>query len=356
MNDTATDTVRVPADELRELAAAAFRAIGVPEADAQAAGDVLWMGEMMGISTHGTRRLITYVQRVRDGAIAADPKSGYARKAPSITVVDGANGLGPVVGSRGAAEAMALAAATGIGYVACRDSHHFGPIAPYAWRAVEQGLVCFMGTNAQPVMAPWRGRRLAHGNNPFAFAAPRRAGPPFILDIAQSVVAYSKLRHAHEAGQSIPAGWAADAHGRVTTDAAAGMGGWVLPMGGHKGYGLALAVEMLAAVMAGGAFGTEVRPLYARDDRPQGVCHFFLVIDPERTVGRDAFVARMDEMCAMMKETPALDPAEPVLVPGEPEAAKMAEYGADGVPLPAAWYAEIQGLARGEPPRSMPPR
>lgn len=354
MSDPATETVRVPAETLRALATASFRAVGVPEDDARAAGDVLWLGEMMGISTHGTRRLITYVQRIRDGAIAADPDIAYQRGAPSITVIDGANGLGPVVGSRGAAQAITLATDTGIGYVACRNSHHFGPIAPYAWRAVERGLVCFMGTNAQPVMAPWRGRRLAHGNNPFAFAAPRRAGPPFILDIAQSVVAYSKLRHAHEAGRSIPAGWAADARGRVTTDARAGMDGWVLPMGGHKGYGLALAVEMLAAVMAGGAFGTEVRPLYARDDRPQGVCHFFLVIDPERTIGRDAFVDRMEALCAMMKETPALDAAEPVLVPGEPEAATMAEYAAEGVPLPAAWYEEIQGLARGEPPRSMP--
>ena len=356
MTAASIPTIRVPADELRELARASFRAVGVPETDADAAGDVLWMGEMMGIGTHGTRRLITYIQRIHDGAIKADPDIRYDRTAPSITVIDGDDGLGPVVGSRGAAEAIARARETGIGYVACRNSHHFGPVAPYAQRAVDAGLVCFMGTNSQPVMAPWRGGRLAHGNNPFAFAAPRRNGPPFLLDIAQSVVAFSKLRHAHEAGQPIPEGWAADGDGRPTTDPKAGMDGWVLPIGGHKGYGLALAVEMLGAAMAGGAFGTEVQPLYRRDDRPQGVCHFFMAIDPERTIGREAFLDRMDALCAMMKTTPAAKADEPVLVPGEPEAAKIADCTANGVPLPPAWYEEIQGLARGERPRSMPPQ
>src|SRR3546814_17305602 len=112
---------------------------------------------------------------------------------------------------------------------------------------------------------------------------------------------------------------------------------------------------MLGAAMAGGAFGTEVQPLYRRDDRPQGVCHFFMAIDPERTIGREAFLDRMDALCAMMKTTPAAKADEPVLVPGEPEAAKIADCTANGVPLPPAWYEGIQGLARGARPHTIPP-
>ncbi|MCB9871595.1 MAG: Ldh family oxidoreductase [Ectothiorhodospiraceae bacterium] len=349
-----TDTVRVPCDELRALTHAALEAVGVPPADAADAGDVLWRAQMMGITTHGVRRLIPYIQRIHDGAIDPNPTIEHVRKAPSITVIDGGNGLGPVIGSRGTAEAIRLARETGIGYVACRASHHFGPVMPYLLRAVEAGMVCFMGTNVQPVMAPWRGARLAHGNNPIGFGGPRRDGYPFLLDIAISVVAFSKLRHAKEAGEPIPEGWAADSAGRPTTDPVAGMGGWVLPIGGHKGYGLALAVEMLAAGLAGGALGTEVHGLFERGPRAQGVCHFFMAIDPERTIGLDAFRDRMEVLCAMMHDTPAVDPAEPVLVPGEPECALMADCEANGVPLPAQWLDEIRGLARGEMPRSMP--
>lgn len=348
------ETVLVPAPELRAMCHAAFEAAGVPPEDARAAGDVLWTGEMMGISTHGVRRLSFYIPRIHDGAIRARPAIRLQRTGPAVTVVDGGNGLGPVVGSRGTDEAMRLAAESGIGYAACHSSHHFGPVAPYALRAVEAGMVAFMGTNAQRVMAPWRGARVAHGNNPMAFAAPRRNGPPFILDVAQSVVAYSKLRHAKEAGEPIPEGWAADAQGRPTTDPAAGMDGWVLPIGAHKGYGYALAVDILAAALTGGALGTEVQELYRRDATPQGVCHFFIVIDPRKTIGLEGFLDRMDTLCEMMKSVPPVDPAEPVLIPGEPEAAHMAEREAHGVPLPAAWLADIEALARGETPRGRP--
>src|SRR3546814_19509219 len=119
-----------------------------------------------------------------------------------------------------------------------------------------------MVTNSQPVMALWRGGRLAHGNNPFAFAAPRRNGPPFLLDLAQSVVAFSKLRHAHEAGQPIPEGWAADGDGRPPTDPKAGVEGWVLPNGGPKGSGLGLPEGMLGAATAGGRVGPEAPTPY----------------------------------------------------------------------------------------------
>lgn len=356
MNAEADTIVHVPSDELRTVARQAFVAVGVSEEEAKRAGDILWTAERMGLTTHGVRRIIFYVQRVHDGAINPTASIKVERTAPSMAVIDGDRGLGPIVGARGVDEAIAMARETGIGYVACRNSHHFGPVAPYALQATEAGMVAFMGTNAQPVMAPWLGKQLAHGNNPIALASPRRNGPPFILDIAQSVVAFSKLRHAKEAGHDLPPGWAADNEGRPTTDPSAGLEGWVLPIGGHKGYGLALAVDILAGALAGGAVASEVRSLYARDAQSQGVCHFFLVIDPERLIGREAFLDRVDTLCALMNATPSVDPADPVLIPGEPEAASMRRCDEEGIPLPIDRYRELQSMAQGGVPQSMPDR
>ena len=356
MADHRETIIRVDPAELRTVSIQAFVAAGVPETEATHAGDVLWTAELMGITTHGVRRIITYVQRIHDRAITPRPDIKVEQTAPSMAVVDGNNGLGPVVGTRGAKLATSLAKKTGIGFVACRNSHHFGPVAPYALEAVNNGCVAFMGTNAQPVMAPWLGKKLAHGNNPIAFAAPRSNGPPFILDIAQSIVAFSKLRHAHEAGERIPENWASDSEGRPTTNPAEGLNGWVMPIGGHKGYGLALAVEILAAALSGGAVASEIKPLYNRDATPQGVGHFFMVIDPDRMIGKEQFLERVDTLCHLMASTMPINPDDPVKIPGEHEAERMARNKVDGIPIPRDRYEELKSLARGEVPVSMPRR
>ena len=349
-----TDIIRIQKDELHTVCRSAFERVGVPSDDADAAADILVVGDLMGISTHGTRRVIIYCQRILDGAIVADPDISVDERSPCLALIDGGNGMGPVIGSRGVATAIRLAKESGMAYVGCRNSHHFGPVAPYTARACDAGMVSLMGTNTQPIMAPWRGAAVVHGNNPIGVGAPRRDGPPFILDMAQSVVAYSKLRHAYEAGEEIPEGWAADADGRVTTDPLKGMKGWVLPIGGHKGYGLALAVDMLSGVLSGGHAATAVNELFRRDATPQGVAHFFIVLDPARLLGEDAYFEQMETFCRAIKGTPAADPALPVLIPGEPEAESMAETLAMGIPMPRERFEDIQRIADGQQPLTMP--
>lgn len=349
-----TDIIRIPKAELHTVCRAAFERVGVPSPDADAAADILVVGDLMGISTHGTRRVIIYCQRILDGAIVADPEITVEERSPCLAVIDGGNGMGPVVGSRGVAAAVRLAKESGMAYVGCRNSHHFGPVAPYSARACDAGMVSIMGTNTQPVMAPWGGAALAHGNNPIGVAAPRRDGPDFILDMAQSVVAFSKLRHAHEAGETIPEGWAADADGHGTTDPLAGMKGWVLPIGGHKGYGLALAVDMLSGVLSGGHSATGVNQLFRRDETPQGVAHFFIALDPARLLGEETYYAQMETFCQTIKATPPADAGDPVLVPGEPEAESMAETLEAGIPMPRERFEDIERIADGKQPRTMP--
>lgn len=350
---TKQEGLRVPADKVLHLTKTALERVGVPEGDAAAAAEVLVSADLQGIVTHGTRRLAPYIARIRDGAFRSRAEIRIETPAPAVAVVDGGSGLGPVVGRKGLDLALKMAAESGIAFVTCRNSQHFGALAPYGRLAAGAGKVCLMGTNALATMAPWGGREVRVGNNPFGLAAPRRNAPPFILDIAMSVAARGKMRLAQDRGEPIPPGWALDARGRPTTDPLEGLKGFVLPIGGHKGYGLALMVDILAGVLSGGAVSTEVRSLFQQKTEPQRVSHFFIAIDPDRILGRAAYEDRMEALCGLMKTTPPFDPGKPVLIPGEIEARTHADRSANGIPMTADDLAALEALARGEPPRKV---
>lgn len=346
-------TVRVGQDKLLSLTTSALAAVGVPLVDAEIAAGILVTADLQGIDTHGTRRLAPYLARIRDGVFNPRPNIRLEQTGTSAAIVEGDNGLGPVVGCRGLELALRLAKESGTAYVGCRNSQHFGALAPYALRAAEAGVLCFLGTNAFTTMAPWGGRDIRVGNNPLGLGAPRRNAPPFILDIAMSVAARGKMRKAAEKGEPIPEGWALDADGSPTTDPEKGLAGYVLPIGGHKGYGLALMVDVLAGALSGGAVSTEVNSLFQQRDRPQRVSHFFIAIDPAKTIGTEAYLDRIETLCALMKTTEPFDAESPVLVPGEIEAQRMQERCEAGIPMESELLESIRGLARGEAPKSV---
>ena len=319
----------------------------MPADDAETAADILVRTDLMGIETHGTRRLGMYIGHIRRGGTKATPNITTSELSPAIAMVDGDHGLGSVVASRGLTEAIRLARRSGLAYVACRNSNHFGAVGPYVLGACRQRLVCFMGTNASVTMAPWGGREPKIGNNPIGIGAPRRQEPHFMLDIAMCVAARGKMRGAKDRGEQIPLGWALDPDGNPTTDPLKGLEGFVLPIGGHKGYGLALAVDLLAGVLGGGAFGTGVKSMYRTPEEHQGVAHFVVVIDPARVLGLDAYYERMDAFWNRIKATSPLRPAEPVLLPGEIEAKAYAANTALGIPMEESLYDAIRGLADG---------
>jgi len=265
----------VAADELKKLCAAVLAAAGASAEDARATAHILVEADMMGIGTHGAVRVPGYAERLRSGGIHAAAAPVLDRRAPSLALVDGANALGPVVGTRALAEAIAIATETGIAYVGCRRSNHYGAVAPYAREACEAGFVMIAGTGASITMPPWGGAELRTGNNPLCLAAPCPDGVHFILDIAMSVAARGKIRAALARGESIPEGWATDARGQPTTDPAEAIAGFLLPFGGHKGSGLAMAVDLLSAVLTGARFLTDVSSWLENPDEPQELGHFF---------------------------------------------------------------------------------
>lgn len=338
-------TATLPADELKRLCAAVLAAAGASAEDARTAAHVLVETEMMGISTHGAIRVPGYADRLRSGGIDARAVPVLERRAPSLALLDGANGLGPVVGMHALAAAREIAAETGIAYVGCRRSNHYGAVAPYAREACEDGFVMVAGTGASLTMPPWGGTQLRTGNNPLCFAAPCPDGVHFILDMAQSVAARGKIRAALARGETIPEGWATDKDGRATTDPAAAIAGFLLPVGGHKGSGLAMAVDILSAVLTGARFLTDVSSWLENPDRPQALGHFFVLIDPARLVGREAFASAMARFQAILRDTPPVDPVQPVRLPGEREHACRAKALREGVTIPESLLAELRALA-----------
>ena len=286
-------------------------------------------------------RLPIYLRRLMAGVVRANAIPTVAHRQGSIAVVDGQDGLGPVAGVFAADVSAELALEHGVGAVVVKRSTHYGMAAYYVMRLASQRLVAFTASNVEPDVVPFGGAQPALGTNPIAFAAPAAQGQ-FVLDMATSQVAMGKIFLARGRAQSIPSGWAVDADGRVTTDAEAARA--AMPLGGAKGYALAVMVEVLAGVLSGSAVGHQVGRMYDDWEKPQDVGHFFLTIDPDSVLGSDAFVERMSQLWRALKATPAAPGVDEVMVPGEPEARTRASRSAAGIAVPLPLYEELSAI------------
>jgi LDH2 family malate/lactate/ureidoglycolate dehydrogenase len=317
---------------LQDLATRALVTYGLAPADAADAARVLVLADLFGVSTHGVMRVQSYGERLAIGGIDAKAQVQVERKSSAIAMVDGANGVGPLVGMRSLDAAIEGARETGVGVAFSRHSNHFGPIASYAWIAQEQGFASIIGSNASLTIAPTGGSDTRLGNNPVGICVPHPGGEPVMLDMAMSVVARAKIRQALARGESIPDTWATDADGRSTTDPKAALDGILLPVGGYKGYGLALMVDLFAGLLSGAAFLTHVKSWVDEPDVPQDLGHFFILIDTAR-LGLADLGARMTDFAAILHASPPVDPKAPVQLPGEREIRRLKAQRAGGIEL-----------------------
>jgi LDH2 family malate/lactate/ureidoglycolate dehydrogenase len=341
-----TEIIDIPS--LTRLCIEAFQHAGLPAEHAEITTSILLEADLMGISTHGAVRIPVYTQRLNSGGVNRQASIRIAKNAPSVAVVDGNNGLGTVVAGKALEVCFEMVADTGIAYAGCRNSNHFGALAPYALRACEAGYVFIGGTNASTTIAPWGGKDTRVGNNPLCIAAPCPDGMHFILDMAMSVAARGKIRAAQKAGSPIPEGWALDGSGRATTDPSEALKGFLLPFGAHKGSGLAMAVDILSAGLSGARFLTDVSSWSDNPDAPSGVGHFFLLLDPDKTIGSVAFAAAMERFKQIVLTTPAANPEEPVMFPGQREQERRRAAMDKGLTLPGDLLASIRHLARSQ--------
>ncbi|MFD4253417.1 Ldh family oxidoreductase [Amycolatopsis thermoflava] len=324
---------RIDTAELTELATGALHAAGLSETDAARVADVLVLADLFGIHTHGVSRIPQYLDRVLVGGIDIDAAVTTERVAPGLARVDGANGLGPLVGSHALDAALTCARDTGIGAAFARHSNHFGPVMPYLYQAARQGFAAVIASNATTTIAPWGGRDARLGNNPLGWGMPRPGGDPVLLDVAMSVVARAKIRAAAKAGESIPDTWATDGTGAPTTDPHAALEGFLQPVGAHKGYGLALMVDMFAGLLSGAGYLTRVSSWNENPDRPQDLGHVFILVDTTRLMPPDVLSGRVDDFTGVLHDTPPADPRRPVQVPGERELANLHRRQREGIDL-----------------------
>lgn len=328
------------AEDLTHYIVRFFTKLGVPDDHARIAADVLVSADLRGISSHGIIRLHSYYgSRILKGLL--DPKTPFeiVRETHTSLVLDGANGLGMVVGHYGMTRAIQKAKTAGVAFVTVRNSNHFGIAGYYAMMALQHDMIGICFTNAQPLVAPTYGRTRMIGTNPIAVAAPADKERPYVLDMATSIVPIGKITVYDKAGEKIPEGWGIDQDGNLTTDPKAVLqGGALLPLGGtdimrgYKGYGLGLLVDIFSGVLSGAAFGEEVGGVMKKD-APANVGHFFAAVRIDAFRDPKEFRADMDRLIRMMKEAPKAAGRERIYIHGEKEFERTDRYLREGVPI-----------------------
>lgn len=332
-------------EDLAALCRDVLAAAGLPDADAALAAAAIVEADLRGAPSHGVRLLPGYVERLRAGGINPRPRLRVTREGPAVALLDGDHGMGHVVAARAMDLAIEKARACGIGACAAAHSGHFGIAAFYALRALDRGMIGLATTSSVAVIPPPGGAAGRVGNTATAYALPAGEEPPPVLDIAMSAAARAKILLYAARDEPIPADWALDRAGNPTTDPHAAAEGWLLPMGGHKGFGLALLWDALAGVLSGSRFGPQVvRP--APDERTD-VGHFMLALDVAAFGDPADFRARMDAVVRGIRETPPRPGGEEPRAPGARSAALRRRRLADGIPLPAAVIADLNRLAAG---------
>ncbi|KAK1449562.1 malate/L-lactate dehydrogenase [Colletotrichum melonis] len=317
---------------------------GLPEDDATLMAECLVQADTRGVDTHGLARLQQYIERVQSGLVNAKANIEITEKTPVAAHADGDNGFGFIVASKAMKDAIRRAETYGIGMVTAEHSNHFGMGATYVLQALDAGMISLVFTNSAKQMPPFGGKETLLGISPFAAGAPSKNEVPYILDMAPSVVAKGKIRKAVRRGEKIPLGWAYDKDGKPTEDANEALNGSMAPIGGPKGSGIAILMDIMSGVLSGAAFGGEVGDQY-KEARPQNVGHCFIAIKPDIFMSLEQFRARMDTLVQRVHGVTPADGFKEVLFPGEPEYRLAEERKVQGLPFADAEKKMFEELA-----------
>jgi LDH2 family malate/lactate/ureidoglycolate dehydrogenase len=336
----------VPAEALSAFAARLFAAAGMPADAATTVAGALVDADLRGLASHGTHLVPVYVERLRQGSVSTRTAAEVLVDAGAIAVLDAGHALGVLTADQAMTLATAKAREYGIGAVAVRHAFHFGAAGRYARAAARAGFIGIATANTRPMMPAPGGGHPVVGNNPVAVGVPA-ANPdePLVLDIALSAANIGRIRLAAGNGHGIPDGWATDAAGLPTTDAATALAGMLLPAAGHKGFGLALMVDVLAGVLSGGGYGERVNGLYADTALPNECGHFFLALDVAAFGDVDGFATRLADLEASVTAPPYAPGVDRVLLPGQGSAERLRDALLRGVPVDQGVLGRLRALA-----------
>lgn len=336
------------ASRLTPFVTTVFQKVGVPAPDAHLVAETLVEADLRGVHSHGVMRLPGYIQRIQAGLVPPKARVTVTAEGPAFAHLDAHNSLGQVASARALVLAVRKARESGVGVVGVAHSTHFGAAAYYVMRAAAERMIGIAITNTLPLMPPVGGAAAVVGNNPIAYAIPAGRHKPVVLDIATSVVARGKVQRAQGRGDRIPLDWGVNRQGHPTDRPEEIMdGGMLLPIGGHKGFGLAVIFDLLCGPLIGGASSWGVAGLALPEfNRPQDVGHLFMALDVARFRSLPEFLAEVDRYVDMVHSTPCAPGVERLYVPGEIEFDTADARRRDGIPLDAHVLTGLEALAR----------
>ncbi len=336
--------LRVPAAGLVDFGARLFQALGLDTASSTKVAEALVDADLEGIASHGVMLLPMYADKIRAGSVSLAREATVANDTGAAVVLDAGNALGQLTAHQAVEIASERAKKHGLAAVAVRNAFHFGTAGRWASMLAERGAIGVVMSNTRPLMPAPGGAERVVGNNPLAIAMPSGSGAPIVLDMAMSATAMGKIRLADAAGKPIPEGWASDASGNPTTDAAAAIKGMLLPAAGPKGFGLAFMIDLFCGGLASGAIGEAVKPLYGDPKMPYGCAHFFLAIDVAHFRALGDFAAAADGFADKLRGSKRALGVERLYAPGEPAQALKAS-NAGTCPLAPETARDLAALA-----------
>lgn len=322
---------KIKLKDLKDFSVKSLLAAGLSEEDANTAAEALITTDTFGVLTHGTKNLNQYIQKMEAGGLDAKAVPTIVCEGPAFAIIDGQKAIGMVSACKAMRLAIKKAKEVGIAYVGVKNSCHFGAAGYYANLAASEGLLGISMSNADPVIAVPNGSKKAIGTNPFSFAAPLGNGRSVFLDIALSNVAALKVIMAKEKGQEIPDTWLVDEDGLPTNDSSLfPKNASLQPMGAHKGYGLAVLVEILASVMTGAGILSEIASWNLDLSSVNNAGHAFIAIDISKMMPNDVFHERIGQMADELKNGPKAKGKDRIFLPGEMEWEKREKVLASG--------------------------
>ena len=335
-----------PAKRLEAYCTEALTALGLPEKDAALCAVRIVAADLLGVDTHGIFRMNHYAQRIRLGGVNLTPQVRAVRENATTALVDGDNAMGHLVLNYATELAIEKARAVGMAWVGTFNGNHAGAGAVYSSLPLAHDMVAMYMTVANANhMAPWGGVELILGTNPISIAIPAGEEPPIVLDIATTMTSYGKVKLAAQKGESIPLGWMIDRQGKPLTDPRRSNEGFILPIGGYKGYGLNVAIGMLAGVLNGAAFGRNVIDFNKHPEAINNSGHMIMAMRVDNFQELKTFKAEMDRVIREIRESQRMDNVERIWLPGEMEHYRKQERLAKGIPLAPIVVSNLQKLA-----------
>ena len=335
--------MNVTSDHLRKVGLELLQTAGVGLQEAGLVAENLVAAELRGVPTHGINLLPAILERIAAGQMEVPTELKVIADEQAITHIDGGNGFGQTAAAEGMRRCIEKARRFGIGFSLIRNTNNVGLLALYSLMAARQGLIGICACNGAASMAPWGGADAFFGTNPFSIAAPGGAGNPVVLDMSTSVVARGKIRRAVRLKERIPFGWALDASGAPTDDPKAAIQGTLLPVGEHKGYGMAFFIDLICGLLSGSSYARAVRTFH-QPEGPTGVGVMTMAIDINRFMPVDHFSKLIDEHIRMIRGSAKAKGQNRIYLPGEIEVEREALNKIRGVAVDPPVVKAIDGF------------